>query len=114
MFSIILTDNGAEFSDPEAIEINPDTGEKRTQLFYCDPRSSQQKARIEQVHTFIRRFIPQGESFVKYTQKDINLMISHINSTPREHLNKKSPIELFQAIYGDQIICTRYYPNRAR
>lgn len=36
LFQVILTDNGTEFSDPESIEIDCDTGEIVSQLFYCD------------------------------------------------------------------------------
>ncbi len=84
-FPIILTDNGSEFSNPQAIENNgPDVVE--TKVFYCDPRASQQKGSIEVAHEYIRRFIPKGVSFNKYTQEDINLMINHINNTVRKSL----------------------------
>ena len=34
LFPVILTDNGSEFSNPEAIEFDED-GERRTYVFYC-------------------------------------------------------------------------------
>lgn len=43
LFEVILTDNGTEFSDPESIEIDLNTGEKLSSLFYCDPNCSWQK-----------------------------------------------------------------------
>lgn len=42
LFEVILTDNGTEFSDPESIEIDMNTGEKVCSLFYCDPNCSWQ------------------------------------------------------------------------
>ena len=87
-FPIILTDNGSEFSNPYDIENNgPDViGSK---VFYCDPRASQQKGSIEVAHEYIRRFIPKGISLNNYTQNDINLIINHINNTPRKILDDK-------------------------
>lgn len=62
LFKCILTDNGSEFSNPEYIE---DNGSEvlRTHVFYCDPKQSQQKGKIEVCHEFIRRYIPKGNSF---------------------------------------------------
>lgn len=34
LFVVILTDNGSKFSNPVEIEFDPETGEKRTQIFY--------------------------------------------------------------------------------
>jgi IS30 family transposase len=50
LFSVILTDNGTEFEDPEALERSAIPGmPKRCQVFYCDPRQSQQKGRCEKL-----------------------------------------------------------------
>lgn len=49
LFPVLLTDNGTEFSDPERFEYNGD-GIRRTRIFYCDPRRSDQKGRIEKCH----------------------------------------------------------------
>ena len=38
LFPVILTDNGPEFSNPEAIEFDED-GNRRTYMFYCHPVS---------------------------------------------------------------------------
>lgn len=103
LFPIILTDNGSEFSNPTAIETDPNTGEKRTKVFYCQPRSANQKGSCEVNHEFIRRILPQGTSFNDLTQKDINLMMSHINSYKRAKLNNKSPYEVFALLYGEDI-----------
>lgn len=87
-FPIILTDNGSEFSNPYDIENNgPDVIDSK--VFYCDPRASQQKGSIEVAHEYIRRFISKGISLNDYTQNDINLMINHINNTPRKSLDDK-------------------------
>ena len=90
MFPVILTDNGTEFSNPLRLEVD-ENGEFRTRVFYCDQNRPDQKGSIEVNHEFIRRVIPRGESLERYTQADINLLMSHINSNGRKKLNDKSP-----------------------
>lgn len=104
LFIIILTDNGSEFSNPGEIEIDPNTGEKRTQLFYCHPSHPEEKGSCEVNHELIRRIVEKGKSFDNYTQDDINLMMSHVNSYKRKKLNNLSPIELFSTIYGQDVV----------
>ncbi len=93
LFEVVLTDNGTEFSDPESIEINPETGEKLCFLFFCDPNCSWQKGSIEKNHEFIRYILPKGTFFASLSQNDCYLMASHINSIPRLSLNNVSPFE---------------------
>ena len=103
LFVIILTDNGSEFSNPTAIEVNPNTGEVRTQIFYCDPGRSDQKGSCEVNHEMIRRVLPKGISFDNLNQEDINKLMSHINSYKRKKLNDQSPYDLFSLMYGQDI-----------
>jgi len=93
LFPVILTDNGSEFSDPDTIEDNG-LDMLKTRMFYCDPNRSDQKGKIEVAHEYIRRFIPKGASFNKYSQKDITLMINHINSVCRDLFKGHSPYQL--------------------
>ena len=93
LFEVILTDNGTEFSDPESIEVDFNTGEIISNVFYCDPNCSWQKGSIEKNHEYIRYILPKGTSFAGLTQDDCNLIASHINSVPRLSLNNISPYE---------------------
>jgi IS30 family transposase len=93
LFEVILTDNGSEFMDPDSIEIDINTGEKVTSLFYCDPNCSWQKGSIEKNHEYIRYILPKGTSFASLSQEDCYLIASHINSVPRLSLNNISPYE---------------------
>ncbi len=104
LFVLILTDNGSEFSNPSEIEFDLNTGEKRTQIFYCHPSSPNEKGSCEVNHELIRRILPKGTSFDDLTQDDINLIMSHINSYKRKKLNNVAPITLFNMIYGYDII----------
>ncbi len=47
-FTVILTDNGSEFKDPEIIEYDS-IGVNSTKVFYCDPLASYQKPNIERI-----------------------------------------------------------------
>ena len=101
-FPVILTDNGAEFKNPWDIEKTSD-GRHRTYVFYCDPYVSNQKGRLEKNHEFIRYVIPKGRSMHRYTQEDINLLASHINSTARDGLNGQTPYDLAQLLLDKRI-----------
>ena len=101
-FRVILTDNGPEFKNPWDIEKTPD-GKHRTYVFYCDPYKSTQKAKIEKNHEYIRYVIPKGRSMNRYTQDDINLMASHINSTARDGMNGASPFDLAEILIDKRI-----------
>lgn len=99
LFSVILTDNGTEFSNPAAIEKAPDGG-PRSRVFYCDPMNSNQKSQLERNHEFIREILPKGTSFDNLTQEQVNLMMSHINSYVRKEYGDKTPYKLFCYAYG--------------
>ena len=92
-FPILLTDNGSEFADPESFEYGL-FNEKRTSLFYCEPRMSNQKGRLEKNHEYIRYLLPKSRSFDELTQSDVTLMMNHINSTARPGLGGRCPADL--------------------
>lgn len=103
LFVVILTDNGSEFSNQTEIEFDYN-GEKRTQIYYCHPSSPNEKGSCEVNHELLRRILPKGTSFDDLTQKDINLIMSHINSYKRKKLNSKSPNFMFSSIYGKETL----------
>lgn len=103
LFSVILTDNGSEFSNPKALEFDSE-GLRRTHIFYCDPRASFQKPNVELNHEFIRKILPKGSSFDNLTQDAVNLIMSHINSYSRAKLNDRSPFDVFSFLYGEDIL----------
>lgn len=100
LFQIILTDNGAEFFDPDYIEYNGLY--EKSRVFYCDPRQSQQKGKIEVAHEYIRRYIPKGTSFNPYSQEQLTLMCNHINSVPRDKFKGLSAFKVQQVIVPDK------------
>ena len=103
LFEYILTDRGAEFGDPDSLETGV-TGIQRTNIYYCDPMRSGQKGGIEQAHTMLRMILPKGTSFEFLTQWDVNLIVNHINSTPRESLNGRTPYDLALETLGEDVL----------
>lgn len=104
LFSLILTDRGSEFEKHSLFEIDAETGEIRTDIFYCDPQNPSQKPHVENNHNYVRDILPNGKKLSSLTQKDIDLMFSHINSTPREALGGRTPYEVFAFFYGEELL----------
>lgn len=103
LFPLILTDRGTEFCDPEAIEVDEHTGERLSQVFFCDSYSSYQKGAIEENHELIRYIVPKHTVFDHLTPAHAQLMTSHINSYSRKIIDT-TPYLLFEAYFGKDIL----------
>ena len=103
LFPVILTDRGAEFSDPDALETGID-GVIRTSIYYCDPMASGQKGALEKNHEYIRYVLPKGSSFDNLTQWDSYKLANHINSTARASLNGLTPFKLAELLLGKEAL----------
>lgn len=100
---VLLTDRGTEFSAAETMETSSD-GTRRTRVFYCDPMQSGQKGTLENKHIELRYILPKGTDLRGLglaCQSDLNLVLSHVNSSPCEVLGNKSPLELAEFMYQD-------------
>lgn len=100
---VLLTDRGTEFSAAEAMETSSD-GTRRTRVFYCDPMQSGQKGTLENKHIELRYILPKGTNLKNLgltCQSELNLVLSHVNSSPCEVLGNKSPLELTEFMYQD-------------
>ena len=103
IFPLLLTDNGSEFSNPLALELDPD-GAPRSRVFYCDPCATNQKSRIERNHEFLRMILPKGTSFDHLAQDALDRVMSNINSYSRPALGDKAPFDLFAFSYGTGVL----------
>lgn len=99
IFRIVLTDNGNEFLDPIHIERDYNSGRKTTNVFYCHPYSSFEKASLEHNHEYIRRVFPKGETLNNLTKKQVQRLETTINNIPREKLGGKSPYKITKEKY---------------
>ena len=103
LFNILLTDRGSEFGDPKSLETGIN-GIERTGIYYCDPMRSGQKGGVENVHTMLRMILPKGTNFEFLTQWDVNLIVNHINSTPRESLGGRTPYDVALETRGESAL----------
>ena len=102
LFGTILTDNGSEFKNVDLLEHSCITPElRRTSLYFCDPMASGQKGRLEKNHEYIRYVLKKGTSFNPFSQDDMALLMSHINSVKRPGLQDMSPFELIEPFDED-------------
>lgn len=104
MFGLVLTDNGAEFSDWESLERSclPGKG-ARCRVYYCDVRQSQQKGGCERNHVELRKLLPKrrGISFDDLEAADMAAVMSQLNSEPRPSMAFMPPLRALLAAYGD-------------
>lgn len=94
--TLVLTDNGHEFFDADAIEAGG-----RIRLYYCEAYSSWQKGACEANHRLYRRVVPKGTSFDALGDGACRLMMSHVNSAPRAALGGISPVEAVAPFVGE-------------
>lgn len=98
IFPILLADNGVEFSTFHNLE------KFDIRVYFTNPYRSNDKAECERNHEFIRYVIPKGKTMDIYSQEDINLMFSHINSYIRESNQNKTPYELVKESLGTEFL----------
>lgn len=94
----LVTDRGTEFVKAVEMEVSS-IGTMRTHVFYCDPMASHQKGSLENNHIELRYILPKENDLKALgltSQEKLNLVLSHINSAPKEKLNGKSPFELME------------------
>lgn len=103
VFTVILTDNGQEFHEPLLIETNPRTGERLINVYFCNPRHSEEKGKCEKNHEHFRELIPKGKSMNSLSQHDINYVSNMVNNYPRKSLGYKSPLELSQLFLNKKV-----------
>jgi len=64
-------------------------------FYFADPHSPWQRGTNEYTNGLIREYLPKGQDFAELNDKQINMIIDHINKRPRKCLEWKSPYEIF-------------------
>jgi transposase, IS30 family len=100
IFPFMLTDRDPCFSQFDHVETSLITGERRTQIFYCDSFNSSQKANVEQMNKQLRKFFPKGKSIDHYTKEEIKDINSIINKSRIASLAGASPNDAFSKLFG--------------
>lgn len=113
-FTVILTDNGSEFKDPQTIETDEITGEKLINVFYCHPSRSDEKGSCERNHRELRRMVPQGISWKPYKPADITFISNNVNNYYREQF-KMSPYQKSLSLLDKKVLDLnhlKYIPSK--
>ena len=70
LFGLLLTDRGSEFAKQSKLfEVNTETGEIRSNIFYCDAQMPSQKPHVENNHEFIRDIILKKTRYVGFNAR---------------------------------------------
>ncbi len=95
LFKSITVDNGSEFSDFCGLEQSIN-GKQRTFVYYCHPYCSCERGSNERINRDIRRWLPKGSDFSKYSDEQIEFVQKWINDYPREIFNFGTSAEEFE------------------
>ena len=85
------------------MELDYNTGEKISKVYYCHPHSPEEKAELECNHKYIRYYLPKSTSFEDLTEEQVKGIEDNINNIPREILGGKTPYELTKEKYPELI-----------
>lgn len=96
IFKTITVDNGSEFMDYEGMMTSKETGEQRTQVFYCHPYRSNERGTNENQNRMFRRFFPKGTDLDTVPDEDISAVQDWMNNYPRKLLGGKTAGMLFE------------------
>jgi IS30 family transposase len=99
LFGVILTDRGHEFARFEELERSCLGVGDRCHIYYADPYRADQKGAIENAHLFIRRILPKKTSFESMDAWKAALLMSHINSAPRQSLGGLCPLDFAVKVF---------------
>lgn len=94
IFKSITVDNGVEFSDFKGLETSIYRG-KRTSVYYCHPYTSCERGTNERLNREIRRHLPKGTDFTKYSDEQIQFVEDWVNTYPREIFDFATSAEKF-------------------
>lgn len=96
VFKSITTDNGSEFSRLYEIQswLQENEG-AHVDIYYAHPYSAFERGTNERHNGMLRRFLPKGRSFERFSLQDIEKMGLWCNALPRKILQYRTPSELF-------------------
>jgi len=97
VFKTITVDNGSEFANFAGMEKSSygKGKHKRVSIYYCHPYSSYERGTNERINREIRRKLPKGTNFSKFSAKEIQAVEDWLNNYPRGVLGYATSQELF-------------------
>jgi IS30 family transposase len=98
-FGILLFDRGSEFARAADIEGLGDG----VRCYFTDPQRANQKGACEKNHVEWRKVLAKGSSFAKVGPWELSEVMSHVNSSLREALFGKSPMEMAMTVLPKEL-----------
>ncbi len=97
VFKSITVDNGSEFADVVGMERSSYSRfRKRTKFYYCHPYSSWERGSNERLNREVRRLLPKGTNFSKFSPEQIKAVEDWVNQYPRGVLNFYTSQEAYE------------------
>ena len=103
LFPAILTDRDTLFDDFSSLEFDKN-GELRTKIFFCDPGESNQKPNVENYNAQLRPIFPKHAILNEYSQQELYLAASNLNSRCLNSIDNRTPADLFIEIFGIELL----------
>lgn len=100
LFKSITVDNGSEFADHAGLERSVHGGQ-RTAVYYCHPYTSSERGTNERLNRDIRRQLPKGTDFSKFTHAEIQAVEDWVNAYPREMFGFATSAERFRQEFAN-------------
>jgi IS30 family transposase len=81
-------DNGSEFYGYEELQ------RKLCPVFFCDPRSPNQRATCENTIGLVRQYLPKGLNLSQVSERAVAFAEHRLNQRPRKCLGFRTPLEV--------------------